>query len=184
MRLRTVRPERRRPGRWPDHRCLEHQAADLRTSLRAVWPIPISRASSRSRMTPALRGRRSRSFPLHSRTDAVSRALPAPWRGGTACVNGIARPSRNGRCQSKPAMGDEFAVLLGHCTGGHASGVASGSLRTWFATANATLRTTHAGRRSLLRTSAQPSPKRWLQSTGLASAPGTRRCTNDRVPPN
>jgi hypothetical protein len=60
-------------------------------------------------------------------------------------------------------MGSEFAVPLGHRTGGHASGVASDSLRTWFATANATLRPTHAGWRSLLRTSALPSLRLWRQ---------------------
>ena len=154
--LGIVRPERRCHRRWPDHRCLEHLPAGDRTSLRPPRPFP-SRACSRPRMTPALRGRRSSSFPSHSRPD-----LGQPVR----CRTSVRRHGpRERRCASvaertlpvKPAMGNEFAVPLGHRTGGHASGVASGSLRTWFATANATLRPTHAGWRSLLRTSAPPS---------------------------
>lgn len=146
--------------------------------------IPISRAWSRPRMTPALRSRRSSSSPSHSRTDLGQPCTAAPRRGGTARVNGIARPSRNGRCQSSRRRGRVRGAARASHRGDTPSGIASGSLRAWFATANATSRKTCAGWRSLLRTSARPSPWRWPQASGLASFFGTRRCTNNRVPSN
>ena len=103
--LGIVRPEQRCHRRWLDHPCLEHLAAGARTSLRLPWPFPISRACSRPRMTPALRGRRSSSFPSHSRPDLGQPCAAAPRSGATARVNGIARPSRNGRCQSSRRWG-------------------------------------------------------------------------------
>lgn len=44
-------------------------------------------------------------LPTHSRTDLGQPCAATPWRGGTARVNGIARPSRNGRCQSSRRLG-------------------------------------------------------------------------------
>ena len=146
--------------------------------------IPISRAWSRSRMTPTLRSRRSSSSPSHSRTDLGQPCTAAPWRGGTARVNGIARPSRNGRCQSSRRRGRVRGAARAPHRRDTPSGIASGSLRAWFATANATSRKTRAGWRSLLRTSARPSPWRCPQASGLASVFGTRRCTKKRVPSN
>ena len=121
------------------------------------------------RMTSTLRSRRSSSSPSHSRTDFGQPCTAALRRCGAARVNGIARPSRNGRCQSSRRRGRVRGAARASHRGDTPSGIASGSLRAWFATANATSRKTRAGWRSLLRTSARPSPWRRPQASGLAS---------------
>ena len=156
--------------------------------------IPISRAWSRPRMTPALRSRRSSSSPSHSRTDLGQPCTAAPRRGGTARVNGIARPSRNGRCQSSRRRGMSSRCRSGTAPGGtrppglpRAPGATKGPLRR---------------PRSLVRYGERHIAQDacWLAVTfthlraALAQAMaanlwpgigfGTRRCTNNRVPSN